>query len=102
MRRFLLKLTVITVSHLSLIASRPKLNPQRLRKPAVARKKPSFVIRSLAPVVALLLCATTVTLAQTNTPKATPNFSGTWKLNLQRSGPIMPRGLEALTLVIDH
>lgn len=35
-------------------------------------------------------------------PVARPNFSGTWKLNLQRSGPIMPRGLEALTIVIDH
>ena len=31
-----------------------------------------------------------------------PNFSGTWKLNLQRSGPILPRGTEALTVVIDH
>ena len=30
-----------------------------------------------------------------------PNFSGTWKLNLQRSGPILPRGTEALTVVID-
>jgi hypothetical protein len=31
-----------------------------------------------------------------------PNFSGTWKLNMQRSGPVMPRGLEALTLIVDH
>lgn len=30
-----------------------------------------------------------------------PNLSGTWKLNLQRSGPILPRGTEALTVVID-
>ena len=35
-------------------------------------------------------------------PVTRPNFSGTWKLNLQRSGPIMPRGLQALTVVIDH
>lgn len=33
---------------------------------------------------------------------ARPNFSGTWRLNLQRSGPILPRGLEALVIVIDH
>jgi hypothetical protein len=25
-----------------------------------------------------------------------------WKLNVQRSGPILPRGLQALTIVIDH
>ena len=31
-----------------------------------------------------------------------PDFSGTWKLSLQRSGPIMPRGLDALTILIDH
>src|SRR5882724_845001 len=31
-----------------------------------------------------------------------PNFSGTWELNLKRSGPILPRGTEALTMVIDH
>jgi len=33
---------------------------------------------------------------------AKPNFSGTWRLNVQRSGPILPRGLEALTLFIHH
>lgn len=31
-----------------------------------------------------------------------PNFSGTWKLNVQRSGPILPRGLTGLVLMIDH
>ena len=31
-----------------------------------------------------------------------PNFTGTWKLNLQLSGPVMPRGLEALVIDIDH
>jgi hypothetical protein len=63
-----------------------------------------FMIRSLAPALACLLCAPTVAPAQSNaqTRTARPNFSGTWKLNLQRSGPIMPRGLEALTMVIDH
>jgi hypothetical protein len=62
------------------------------------------MIRWLAPAVALLLCAPTAAPAQSNTttPTARPNFSGTWKLNLQRSGPIMPRGLEGLTIVIDH
>jgi hypothetical protein len=33
---------------------------------------------------------------------AKPNFSGTWRFNVQRSGPILPRGLEALTLFIHH
>ena len=31
-----------------------------------------------------------------------PNLSGTWKLNLARSGPTLPRGTEALTMVIEH
>src|SRR4051794_27285055 len=67
-------------------------------------KYPKPMIRWLARAIALLLCAPTVLPAQSNTttPTARPNFSGTWKLNVQRSGPIMPRGLEALTMVIDH
>jgi hypothetical protein len=35
-------------------------------------------------------------------PLARPNFSGTWKLNLASSGPILPRGTEALTVVFEH
>src|SRR4051794_40655984 len=35
-------------------------------------------------------------------PVIRPNLSGTWVLNLKRSGPILPRGTEALTMVIDH
>jgi hypothetical protein len=35
-------------------------------------------------------------------PTERPNLSGTWKLNVARSGPILPRGTEALTMVIDH
>jgi len=31
-----------------------------------------------------------------------PNLSGTWKLNVARSGPILPRGTEALTMVFEH
>ena len=31
-----------------------------------------------------------------------PNLSGTWKLNVDRSGPILPRGTEALTITFDH
>jgi hypothetical protein len=43
-------------------------------------------------------------LAQTGSgdPVAKPNLSGTWKLNLQRSGPILPRGTMALTMKIEH
>src|SRR5882724_1514797 len=46
-----------------------------------------------------------MTLAQSSKAlggQTKPNFTGTWKLNMQRSGPVMPRGLEALTLIIDH
>jgi hypothetical protein len=35
-------------------------------------------------------------------PAERPNFSGTWKLNLARSGPTLPRGTEALTVVYEH
>src|SRR3954451_12473677 len=54
--------------------------------------------------VALLLTANTFSLAQSNEARPTPrpDFTGTWKLNLQRSGPRMPRGLEALTQIIHH
>jgi hypothetical protein len=31
-----------------------------------------------------------------------PNLSGTWKLNVARSGPILPRGTDALTMVLEH
>ena len=31
-----------------------------------------------------------------------PNFTGTWKLNVLRSGPILPHGLTGLVIVIDH
>jgi hypothetical protein len=41
-------------------------------------------------------------LARQSTQLPRPNFSGSWKLNLARSGPILPRGTEALTTVIDH
>ena len=50
--------------------------------------------------VACLLAA--LPLAAQFTPIQPPNLSGTWKLNLERSGPILPRGTEALTIVIDH
>ena len=43
-----------------------------------------------------------IPLAGQRAPIQRPNLSGTWKLNLERSGPILPRGTEALTLVIDH
>jgi hypothetical protein len=55
--------------------------------------------------VGLLLAASLPgLLTQSNEARPTPrpDFSGTWKLNLKRSGPRMPRGLEALTQVIDH
>ena len=57
-----------------------------------------------ASTIALLVSAWIIAFAQTDTPSRArkPNFSGTWKLNLQRSGPIMPRRLEALTIVINH
>src|SRR5215469_8605699 len=35
-------------------------------------------------------------------PAGQPNLSGTWKLNLARSGPTLPRGTEALTIVLEH
>lgn len=35
-------------------------------------------------------------------PTMRPNLSGTWKLNVSRSGPILPRGTQALTMVIEH
>jgi hypothetical protein len=41
-------------------------------------------------------------LAGQVTPIQRPNLSGTWKLDLKRSGPLLPRGTEALTIVIDH
>ena len=41
-------------------------------------------------------------LAAQLTPIQRPNLSGAWKLNLERSGPILPRGTEALRIVIDH
>jgi hypothetical protein len=41
-------------------------------------------------------------LAAQVTPVQRPDLSGTWKLNLERSGPILPRGTEALTIVIEH
>ena len=47
----------------------------------------------------------TLTWGQSASPSNTrlsPNFSGTWKLNVQRSGPILPRGLTGLVLIIDH
>jgi hypothetical protein len=31
-----------------------------------------------------------------------PNLTGAWKLNISRSGPLLPRGTEALTMVIEH
>ena len=51
-----------------------------------------------------LLVATSAGLAQSNEsrPTAHPDSSGAWKLTLQRSGPRMPRGLEALTRIIRH
>jgi hypothetical protein len=57
-----------------------------------------------ASAIALLSCTCITAFAQADTSARVtkPNFSGTWKLNLQRSGPIMPRGLEALTIVIEH
>jgi hypothetical protein len=55
-------------------------------------------------VVALMLFASGASYPQYSRSRSAgkPNFSGTWKLNLHRSGPIMPRGLEALTMVIEH
>ncbi len=35
-------------------------------------------------------------------PRIKPNSSGSWKLNVQRSGPILSRGLTGLTIEIDH
>jgi hypothetical protein len=40
--------------------------------------------------------------ARANPPIEHPNLSGTWKLNVARSGPILPRGTEALTMVFEH
>jgi hypothetical protein len=39
--------------------------------------------------------------SQSNT-RLRPNFSGTWKLNVLHSGPILPHGLTGLIIVIDH
>jgi hypothetical protein len=55
---------------------------------------------SSARVIACMLVA--LPLAGQRAPIQRPNLSGTWKLNLELSGPILPRGTEALTLVIDH
>jgi hypothetical protein len=52
-------------------------------------------------LLGLLLFALAFWQPQPNPPQK-PNFSGTWKLNLRRSGPILPRGLEALTTIFDH
>jgi hypothetical protein len=41
-------------------------------------------------------------LAAQLTPIQRPDLSGTGKLNLERSGPALPRGTEALTIAIDH
>ena len=54
------------------------------------------MLRNLACLLAALPLAGQVT------PIQRPNLSGTWKLNLKRSGPVLPRGTEALTIVIDH
>jgi hypothetical protein len=55
-------------------------------------------------MLALFLLAMAVAFGQSvEVVKAVkPNFSGTWRLNVQRSGPILPRGLESLVIIIDH
>src|SRR5260370_6133041 len=52
------------------------------------------------PFWALVL--TVAVMASEQPPPSQPDFTGTWKLNVQRSGPILPRGLTGLVIVIDH
>jgi hypothetical protein len=56
----------------------------------------------LPPARAFACMLVALPLAGQRAPIQRPNLSGTWRLNLERSGPILPRGTEALTLVIDH
>jgi len=60
-------------------------------------KRPRALL-AIAVVTALPLAP--ASSAQDSASK--PNFSGTWKLNVKRSGPILPRGLTGLVLTIDH
>jgi hypothetical protein len=53
-------------------------------------------------VAGLLAIVAAFAQSSSDSTSVRPDFSGTWRLNVQRSGPILPRGLEALTLVIDH
>jgi hypothetical protein len=54
--------------------------------------------------VLVFLAPSVLAVAQSGqvSPIEHPNLSGTWKLNVRRSGPILPRGTEALTIVFDH
>src|ERR1700720_4837573 len=57
------------------------------------------MVRLIGTLTCVLL---SLQLAGQGTQSLRPDLSGTWKLNLARSGPILPRGTEALTMVIDH
>jgi hypothetical protein len=50
----------------------------------------------------LALLALGIALSAQVSPIEHPNLSGSWKLNVGRSGPILPRGTEALTIILDH
>ena len=54
------------------------------------------------PLFGVFVLASSFGQNRPDTSSAHPNLSGTWKLNVERSGPILPRGTEALVLVIDH
>ena len=54
------------------------------------------VLAGFGSIVAVLALAGQVS------PIEHPNLSGTWKLNVARSGPILPRGTEALTMTYEH
>jgi len=63
----------------------------------------SLAVTLLGRIIASCLFAFALAFGQSPSDGSSrPNLSGTWKLNLQRSGPILPRGTEALTVVIDH
>ena len=63
------------------------------------------LLESKAALLNIARCLIAFAVAFGQSPSAgqsRPNLSGTWKLNVKRSGPILPRGTEALTVVIDH
>src|SRR5215471_18755810 len=61
-----------------------------------------YTVRMLRVLVSFSSIVAVLALAGQVSPIEHPNLSGTWKLNVARSGPILPRGTEALTMKYEH